>query len=402
MDDAKRILVLMAEAGSGHRSAAEAIAAALRELYGAQCLVEIVNPLDDARTPGFLRDSQTAYDQIVQRMPELYKLGYDLSDAPLPTAVIESGLTVALFDVMRDLVRSRRPDAIVTVYPDYLAPLGAVFTLAGQHVPLITVVTDLVTVHRMWFNDSSDLCLVATQDAYDLAVGSGLAADKVKITGIPVNPKLSSDARTPAAIRVALGWRPDLTTILAVGGTRVLHLVETLHTLDRAGLPLQTVVVSGGDDGVYRQLCDTDWHTPTHVYDLTEDMPSLLRAADGIICKAGGLIVSEALACGLPILLISVIEGQETGNAEYIIAGGASELAGSPAEALEIMRRWLDNDGELLAERARHARRLGRPRAAYDVAEQVWAAAVRGPYPSPDGKNLPGLTSLLNLFHLPH
>ncbi|MBK9613493.1 hypothetical protein [Candidatus Amarobacter glycogenicus] len=65
----------------------------------------------------------------------------------------------------RDLVRSRRPDAIVTVYPDYLAPLGAVFTLAGQHVPLITVVTDLVTVHRMWFNDSSELCLVATQDA---------------------------------------------------------------------------------------------------------------------------------------------------------------------------------------------------------------------------------------------
>ena len=187
---------------------------------------------------------------------------------------------------------------------DYLAPLGAVFTLAGQHVPLITVVTDLVTVHRMWFNDSSDLCLVATQDAYDLAVGSGLAADKVRITGIPVNPKQSSDVRAPAAIRAALGWQPDVTTVLAVGGARVLHLVETLHALDQAGLPLQMAVVSGGDDEVYRQLCDTDWHTPTHVYDFAEDMPSLLRAADGIICKAGGLIVSEALACGLPILLV--------------------------------------------------------------------------------------------------
>ena len=220
VDDTKRILVLMAEAGSGHRSAAEAIAAALEELYGEQCLVEIVNPLDDARTPGFFRDSQAAYDETVRRMPDLYKLGYDISDAPLPTAVIESALTVALFEVMRDLVRSRRPDAIVTVYPDYLAPLGAVFTLAGQHVPLIVVVTDLVTVHRMWFNDSSDLCLVATQDAYDLALESGLAAEKIKITGIPVNPKLSSNTRALAAIRSALGWRPDLTTILAVGGTR--------------------------------------------------------------------------------------------------------------------------------------------------------------------------------------
>jgi hypothetical protein len=28
--------------------------------------VEIVNPLDDARTPGFLRDSQAAYDETVR------------------------------------------------------------------------------------------------------------------------------------------------------------------------------------------------------------------------------------------------------------------------------------------------------------------------------------------------
>ena len=63
--DTKRILVLMAEAGSGHRSAAEASAAALQELHNEQCLVEIVNPLDDAHTPGFLRDSQAAYDETV-------------------------------------------------------------------------------------------------------------------------------------------------------------------------------------------------------------------------------------------------------------------------------------------------------------------------------------------------
>ena len=88
-------------------------------------------------------------------------------------------------------------------------------------------------------------------------------------------------------------------------------------------------------------------------------------------------------------------------KAEDIIAGGASERAGSPAEALEIMQRWLDNSGELLVERARHARGLGRPRAAYEVAELAWAAAGRGPYASPDGEKLPRLTSLLNLFNLP-
>jgi 1,2-diacylglycerol 3-beta-galactosyltransferase len=44
-------------------------------------------------------------------------------------------------------------------------------------------------------------------------------------------------------------------------------------------------------------------------------MPTMMRAADAIICKAGGLTVTESLACGLPLLLTDVIPGQETGNA---------------------------------------------------------------------------------------
>jgi UDP-N-acetylglucosamine:LPS N-acetylglucosamine transferase len=108
------------------------------------------------------------------------------------------------------------------------------------------------------------------------------------------------------------------------------------------------------------------------VYDFVDDMPTLMHASDFILCKAGGLIVSEALACGLPLLVIDVIPGQETGNAEYVIEHGAGERAKSGLAALEIVHHWLDEGGALLAERARNARRLGRPRAAFEIAEHVW------------------------------
>jgi len=49
MTDGKRVLILTADAGFGHRSAANGVAAALRELYGDDCAVEIVNPLEDDR-----------------------------------------------------------------------------------------------------------------------------------------------------------------------------------------------------------------------------------------------------------------------------------------------------------------------------------------------------------------
>jgi 1,2-diacylglycerol 3-beta-galactosyltransferase len=43
------------------------------------------------------------------------------------------------------------------------------------------------------------------------------------------------------------------------------------------------------------------------------------------------------------------------------------------------MCHWLTNGGKLLTQRAQNAKRLGWPRAAYDVAELAWAAAVHGP-----------------------
>ncbi|MFN7036121.1 MAG: hypothetical protein ACK4SN_07110, partial [Bellilinea sp.] len=76
----KKVLILTADAGFGHRSAANAVAAALQRQYGDQVQVEIVNPLDDKKTPLLLRESQSDDDLLVRKAPEWYKLGYDASD----------------------------------------------------------------------------------------------------------------------------------------------------------------------------------------------------------------------------------------------------------------------------------------------------------------------------------
>jgi len=379
MTDGKRILILTADAGFGHRSAANAIAAALRESHGNDCVVEIVNLLEDNRVPAFLRYSQADYDRIVRDMPDLYKFGYEASDAAVPSMMVESALMVMLFEAMDDLVRRHQPDAIVTTYPLYQSPLSAVYTIRRRHIPLLTVVTDLATVHRLWFHETADLCLVPTQKVRDLALAHGLSAGNVRIVGIPVHPNLARESRGTTVIRAELGWRPDLTTVLAVGSKRVGHLNDVLAVLNHSGLPLQLAIVAGGDDELYHQLESTEWHAVTHLYDFVQNMPTLMHAADCIICKAGGLIVTEALACGLPLLLTDVLPGQETGNANYVIESGAGELAQTPMAALEIIYHWLDRGQALLTERAQSARRLGHPRAAYEVAEQVWAAAERGP-----------------------
>jgi 1,2-diacylglycerol 3-beta-galactosyltransferase len=276
---------------------------------------------------------------------------------------------------LREIIRQKQPDIIVCTYLFYQGILSAVFAIEKRHIPLLTVVTDLETVQSLWFHPVADLCLVPTQTVYDLAIAAGLPSEKVKITGIPVRPELVNGSRDQASIRLSLGCDPELFTVLAIGSKRIEHLYDSLRVLNHSGLPLQLVVVAGGDDELYRRFQETEWHVETHCYNFVAEMGSFVRAADCILSKAGGLTVSEALACGLPLILVDVIPGQETGNANHVVSGNAGVLARDPIEVLETMCHWLEEDWRLYRLQAQNARRLGHPRAAYDVADLAWAAA---------------------------
>jgi len=373
--DHTRILILKAEMGFGHRSAARAMKAAFEAQYGDRCTVYIVDPIQNERAPDFLRDSLAEYDRAVRDMPNLYRLGYEVSDTPLSVPMIEGGLSVLLLDALREIVTQYQPHVIVCVYQNFLAPLSALFALTGNHIPVVTVITDLTVIHRLWYNRVSDVCVVPTQTAYDLAIKYGLSPERVRVIGIPVHPDISRETRTAAEVRESLGWERDLTTLLFVGSKRVRNLREVLRAFNHSGLPIQLIVVTGGDDELYREFQQTEWHVQTHLYNFVEDMPTFIKASDAMVCKAGGLSVTEALAGGLPILLIDLIEGQETGNAEYVVEHGAGELATDPITALETLYHLLMDGQALLHQRAAAARRLGAPRAAFEIAALAWAKA---------------------------
>jgi UDP-N-acetylglucosamine:LPS N-acetylglucosamine transferase len=321
-----------------------------------------------------LRDDQNAYDRLVRELPDLYKLSYQVGETRLASSLLNTSWTLMLFNVLHDIIRQRQPDVIVCTYLYYQGILSAVFAIDKHPVPLLTTVTDLATVNHLWFHPVADLCLVPTQIVYDLAIGEGLPPEKVKITGIPVRPELINGNQDQASLRLSLGWRPDLFTVLAIGSKRVEHLYDSVRVLNHSGLPIQLVVVTGGDDEIYQRFQETDWHVETHCYNFVAEMGTFMRAADCILGKAGGLTVSEALACGLPLILVDVIPGQETGNANHIVSGNAGVLARDPIEVLEAMCHWLEKDRRLYHQQAQNARKLGFPRAAYDVADLVWSA----------------------------
>ncbi len=383
-DHRKRVLILTADAGFGHRSAALAIESAMQERYGDRCITTVLNPLGEAGTPSILQTmAEEHYDAWVQNDRSLYELGYRVSDAVAPTAVIEQVSTLLLYDTLKDVLNRHQPDIIVSPYPLYLEPLNFVFDRVGQALPLVSVITDLVTVHTLWFNPRVDLCLVPTEQARRKALRNGVPPDRIHVTGLPVHPRFGAETRSPAVIRDELGCRTDLPTVLIVGGRRVSKVPEIARLVDRSGLKAQLVITAGGDSDLYARLTAETWRGEVHVYHFVENMPVLIHASDLVMTKAGGLIVSETLACGRPLILFSAISGQETGNVEYVTSAGAGDWAPAPTEALAHLVRWLANDGAALAERTANARKVGRPRAVYDVIHLVWELAENGPRPTP-------------------
>jgi processive 1,2-diacylglycerol beta-glucosyltransferase len=95
-----------------------------------------------------------------------------------------------------------------------------------------------------------------------------------------------------------------------------------------------------------------------------------MAAADLLVSKPGGLTSSEALAMGLPILIVSPIPGQEARNTYYLLEHGAAAKAMHPATAAVKLEEVL-SDPARLDRMAEAARRLGRPRAAFDIADTV-------------------------------
>jgi UDP-N-acetylglucosamine:LPS N-acetylglucosamine transferase len=372
----KNVLILTSDMGMGHRSAANAVHAALQQTYGDSLNISVVNPMTHPKVPSFYKDNPNAYDLVVKNLPELYQLTYKAADNTLSSVMLENTNTVMLIEAMWLLLRQHKPDVIVVTRENYLSTLWALFTLTRKHIPVITVVTDLGTVHRMWFNSVSDVTCVPNQRVYDIGMEHANNWSSLKITGIPVHPRLANEHRSPQDLRTELGWRQDLTTFLVVGGTRVRNVLESVRVLNHSNQPIQVVVVAGGDDAVFKALQNYEWHIPAEVYHFVNNMPQLLLASDVLVCKAGGLMVTEGLAAGLPILLIDAIEGQETGNVEYVEDNGAGIMARTGLDLLEAVHHWMMDGETLLRLSATRAQQSGYPNSALEISRLVYQYAI--------------------------
>jgi processive 1,2-diacylglycerol beta-glucosyltransferase len=377
-----RILILHAEVGTGHTTAANALADAFRRNQQNEVRVE------DALNYGsrLFRESLTqSYLRVSSRAPLLWKMLYQTSDHGDPdTAAAMNTLRSRIERLpvrrLERFVTDYAPDAIVCTHMLPIAVLQRLKRTGTLRPPVYCVITDFM-VHSMWINEVVDGYFLASDLTRQAMIARGVPASALHVTGIPVRLEIAEPkARDDARARHDLPTDRPIITLFG-GGIEVQRVRLVVSRLLESMTPGLLVVVAGRSKSLVRNLADLPAGPAMQLRSLgrIDYVDDLIAASDLVITKSGGLIVSEVLARGAPMLVIDPIPGQEEWNADFVAGTGAGIQLRQP-ESVPPAALALLAQPERLAMLRQQAVRVGRPRAAFDIAECVLAELRSGAY----------------------
>ena len=371
----RRIAILHATAGSGHKRAAQALASAFSVLSPGISVREVDTLVFASR---LYRETYAAsYNAMAARAPRLWGVLYrswESARVNRGTAPVRLALDRLNLRRLVRVVERERPDAVVCTHFLPVESLSPVRGGGRCPAPLYCVITDF-TAHPFWAFPHVDRYFVASARVADELAGHGVSPARIEVTGIPVDPRFAEEVGREAA-RARLGLDPERPVVLVMGGgAGVGPLAELAERIARLPGGPVAVVVCGTNQGLLGEVERLAAAFPGSIRALgfTGEVDVLLEACDVVVSKAGGLTCSEALIKRAPLVIFRPTPGQEVRNAEYLEAAGAALHADSIEDVDRAVHGWLSDAGA--RERVREiAGRLAAPQAAARIAQRVLEA----------------------------
>ena len=371
---AKRILFLFSDTGGGHRAAANAIIEGLSLECPGEFDTEMIDFLR-YYSPSPLRYSPEIYPGL-SRMKMTWKVSYEAANGPKRSKAVNRLTYPYLRKSAERLIAENPADVIVSVHPLANAVIPRAM-MKHRRVPFVTVVTDMVTTHAFWYSPGADLIIVPTDQAKNRGIRLGIKPDKITVIGQPVSPNFAEVHESKEELKRERGWTgPEPVVLLVGGGDGMGPVKRVARAINDAQLPVDLAVVCGRNEDLFKDLSRLDWKIPHHLYGFTSHMPRFMKAADIFLTKAGPGSISEAFICGLPIVMYACLPGQEEGNVDYVLDGGAGVWAPDHETVVEQVHR-LTQDRAAREEMAAASLRLARPNAAREIARTIAEVARR-------------------------
>jgi processive 1,2-diacylglycerol beta-glucosyltransferase len=335
----KRVLILSAAIGEGHDGPARELAAGLHlEAPGTEVAI-----VDGLRAMGRFLHWAT-----VRGSPFHSRIGNVVFDAEFwllthwdPTRrFVGRGLEVLGGRRLRRLIARARPDVVVSTYPGLTETLGRLRARGRLDVPVVAAITDLAAL-RWWSHPSVDLHLV-THPESDAEVReiAGSDAEVVAVTGFSSPVFLRPPRREDARARLGL---PEGGAVVVVsgGGWAVGDLAGATAAALQAGADTVVVLCGRNEDVRGRLAARFAGDARVRPLGFTDRMADVLSSADALVHSTAGLTVLEALVLGCPTISYGWGRAHIRANNAAFARHGLAEVARTPAELRDALRRAL-------------------------------------------------------------
>src|SRR5713101_5637457 len=360
-----RILVLTLSFGSGHLRASHAIAKELMDIA----------PGADVRVVDALAGCRSLF-RVCYEWPYWFMLRYvaalwerlnrarleNKHERTAPQWAFRLGCPKVF-----EAIESFKPDVIVAGEVAACEMAVIARQLEITQAPIVNVITDY-EAEPIWVKPEVHAYMVPDESVRAELIDWGAPAERIEITGIPVDPAFDR-VRSMRAAQV----NNNLPVVLLMGGGMgPTRMDEVAQQLGESKVPMHIVAVTGHDKRARQKLERLKLKSPVSLQVLgwTDDVAALMQATSILVTKPGGLTIAEAALCSLPTVFFDPIPGAEFVNARRMVDGGAAVISKGANETGSIVVKLLRDETSRRAMSLR-ANKLARPNARKEIAQLV-------------------------------
>jgi 1,2-diacylglycerol 3-beta-galactosyltransferase len=212
---------------------------------------------------------------------------------------------------------------VVSLIPNFNRAMRDALARALPRVPLVTILTDIADYPpHFWIERQDQYLICGSAKAVEQTKDHGYPPDKVaRVSGMILNPRyyeiepLSADRRREE--RARLGFDPDRPVGLVLfGGEGSTEMEKIARRMPER----QLLLICGRNERIAAKLRALKRPAPAFVEGFTKEIPRYMQLADYFIGKPGPGSISEAVAMGLPVIVMrnAWTLPQERYNADWI------------------------------------------------------------------------------------
>lgn len=313
-----KLLILTAATGGGHLRASHAIKTYIEketpesEVSVVDALKSISSVLDKTVCDG--------YHFLATKTPKVFGQLYRKTNEESFLSDLVTRFSSVFSQKLIPLMKAEQPDVVISTHPFATEMVSHLKSAGVVSAPLICLMTDYGP-HRAWIADRVDAYVVANPGMIPEMELMGVPKEKIYPFGIPVDHVFFTKGDKPSLL-TKFGLEPGVPTVLIMAGSfGVANILKIYKSIVKLDTKFQIVVITGRNRKLYSAFEEVMPESPkkTKLVFFTNEVENYMHAADLLITKPGGLTVSEALACGIPLAVFDAIPGQEEDNADFLL-----------------------------------------------------------------------------------